>query len=75
MTKAIVTTAIALSAKQRETIRQELAAKLKEKSVELIEVVDPEIIGGLKIRIGSQELDGSFKTKLDQIRTHLTANV
>jgi F-type H+-transporting ATPase subunit delta len=75
MTKAIVTTAIALSAKQRETIQKELASKLKVKSLELEEIVDPEIIGGLKVRIGSQELDSSFQTKLNQIRTHLIANV
>ncbi len=74
MTKAIVTTAVALSDKQRDMIRKDLATKVKQKALELEEIIDPGILGGLKIRIGSQEFDGSFKTKLDSIRTHITAN-
>jgi F-type H+-transporting ATPase subunit delta len=39
----------------------------------LVEIVDPNLIGGLQIQIGDRLLDMSLKTRLDQIRQQLLA--
>jgi F-type H+-transporting ATPase subunit delta len=33
--------------------------------------VDPAIIGGLVVKLGSRMIDGSLKTKLNSIRTRM----
>ncbi len=70
MIKAIVTTAINLSAKQRDSLKEGLEKALKDK-VTLEETVDPQIVGGLRLRVGSQEFDGTVVSKLSQVRQHL----
>lgn len=35
------------------------------------EIVDPTIIGGIKITIGSNQVDGSVRQNLDQIKQQL----
>lgn len=70
MTKVIVTTAIALSAKQKDTLKTALSKKIGSEFT-LEEVVLPDVIGGIKIRIGSRELDGSLKSKLEQLHQQL----
>ena len=41
------------------------------KTVELDMKVDPAILGGLVVRLGSRMVDGSLKTKLNSIRTRM----
>ena len=41
------------------------------KNVEISVNVDPSIIGGLVVRLGSRMVDGSLKTKLNAIRTRM----
>ena len=41
------------------------------KDVELLVKVDPAIIGGLIVKLGSRMVDGSLKTKLNAIRTRM----
>lgn len=65
--EAEVTSAIALTAAQRK----ELSASLKEKlgsKVTLSETVDPSILGGLIVKVGSRMIDTSLKTKLNQLK-------
>ena len=40
-------------------------------SVEVDMKVDPEIIGGIVVRLGSRMVDASIKTKLNAIRTRM----
>ena len=49
-----------------------LAKLLKSKlghEVELVEDVDPDLIGGLQIRIGSRLVDASLRAKLTTLKT------
>lgn len=64
--KAQVTSAHPLSATQLKA----LAAKLKEregKDVTLSATVDPAILGGLVVRIGSTQIDSSIRTRLNSL--------
>ena len=69
---ANVTTADPLSDAERDLVRDKLQT-LTGKTVELALKVDPEIIGGIIIRIGDQEIDGSVRNKLERMRARLIA--
>jgi F-type H+-transporting ATPase subunit delta len=62
-TTAEVTSAAPLSAEQANALSETLKAKLG-KSVTLNQFVDPSLIGGLQVKVGSQMIDSSLKTKL-----------
>ena len=64
---AEVISAVALSAAQTKTIQAELRAALG-RDPELTARVDPSILGGLKVKVGSKLFDASLKTKLDQMK-------
>lgn len=69
---ANVTTADPLSDAERDLVRDKLES-LTGKKVELALTVDPEIIGGIVIRIGDQVIDGSVRNKLERLRARLIA--
>jgi F-type H+-transporting ATPase subunit delta len=60
---ADVTSATPLSAAQRQNLADTLKAKIG-KTVTLNEHVDPSLIGGLVVKVGSRMIDSSLKTKL-----------
>ena len=62
--KADVTTAIELSAAQKERVEQKLLQTTEYKSFEMCYHVDESLIGGMVIRIGDRVVDSSVKTKL-----------
>ena len=64
---AQVTSAAPLSASQLKTLADTLKQKLG-KTVTLTEQVDPSLIGGLQVKVGSQMIDSSLKTKLTAIK-------
>jgi F-type H+-transporting ATPase subunit delta len=70
MQTVTVTTASKLSSKQVETLSKAIEKKYGT-SIKLVQLIEPEIIGGIKVRIGSQELDASLKTKLVTIQQRL----
>jgi F-type H+-transporting ATPase subunit delta len=41
--------------------------------VELALKIDPDIIGGIIVRIGDQVIDGSVRNKLEKMRSRLLA--
>ena len=69
---AQVTTAEPLTDAERNYIREKLET-MTGKKVELGLKVDPDIIGGIIIRIGDQVIDGSVRNKLEKMRTRLMA--
>lgn len=73
MTKVIVTTAVEPTSAQLETIKSAVAKKYG-KNVEVESKIDSSILGGIQITIGSRQLDGSIKGKLDQIRKKFVQN-
>lgn len=60
---ADVTSAAPLSGLQLKSLADTLKAKIG-KTVTLTEHVDPTLIGGLVVKVGSQMIDSSLKTKL-----------
>jgi len=62
-TTADVTSASPLSAAQAQALSDTLKARLG-KTVTLNQFVDPSLIGGLQVKVGSQMIDSSLKTKL-----------
>lgn len=47
------------------------AAKVGKKSLRINNIVDSNLLGGIKIRIGNRILDGSLKGKLDRLERQL----
>jgi F-type H+-transporting ATPase subunit delta len=67
---AEVRSAVALTADQQSR----LAAALERatgKSVNLKVVVDPSVLGGLIATVGDEVIDGSVRTRLDQVKSRL----
>ncbi|WP_371717114.1 F0F1 ATP synthase subunit delta [Ancylobacter sp. TS-1] len=64
---AEVTVAQPLSEAHAATLKEALDA-LTGKDVKLAVEVDPSLLGGLKVKIGSKLVDASLKTKLNSIR-------
>jgi F-type H+-transporting ATPase subunit delta len=60
---ADVTSAAPLTDAQAKSLAETLKAKLG-KTVTLNQFVDPSLIGGLQVKVGSQMIDSSLKTKL-----------
>ncbi|MEO1100867.1 MAG: F0F1 ATP synthase subunit delta [Pseudomonadota bacterium] len=66
--RAMARTAKPMSDSQRDRIRG-ILAKAVGGDVDLSEEVDPNLIGGIQLRIGSQLVDASISTKLDRMNT------
>jgi F-type H+-transporting ATPase subunit delta len=64
---ADVTSATPLTASQLTTLASTLKAKIG-KAVTLNQHVDPSLIGGLVVKVGSQMIDSSLKTKLTAMK-------
>lgn len=63
---ADVTTAQPLNEDQRTTLAKKLKAAMG-RDVAIHEAVDAALIGGLTVKVGSRLIDGSLKTKLDNL--------
>ena len=64
---AEVRAAVALDEDQRERLAEALS-RATGKSVEVKVVVDPSVLGGLVARVGDTVIDGTVRTRLDQLR-------
>ncbi|NBC35731.1 F0F1 ATP synthase subunit delta [Novosphingobium sp. FSY-8] len=63
---AQVTSAHPLSDEQLSALSAKLAAR-EGKTVKLQASVDPDLLGGLVVRIGSQQIDSSIRTRLNSL--------
>ncbi len=68
--QASVTSAVTISPEQHSRLRESLGAML-DKQVVLDAREDPDIIGGIVVRIGDQVIDGSVRARLDGLRQSL----
>ncbi len=68
VTRAEVTSATALTDANVLALKEQLRAASGGREVELETKIDPSIIGGLVVRLGSRMVDGSLRTKLNAIR-------
>lgn len=69
-----VTSAITLDDASRGKVRDLAAARHPGKSITLSEKVDPDLIGGVIIRIGDEQLDGSVSRRLGDLRRKFSEN-
>ena len=69
---AEVRTALPLDDAQRAEIASRLRA-LTGAEIEMDESVDPDLIGGVSVRIGDQLYDASVRNRLERLRARLTA--
>ena len=64
---AWVSSAVALTEEQLETLRTGLEKKFARK-ITLRTRVDPSLIGGMRVEIEGRVIDGSIRNKLDKIK-------
>lgn len=67
---ATVTAAVPLTEAQRERLSRALAAQLGY-DVQLNVVIDPNVIGGLRVAIGDEVIDGTLATRLDDAQRRI----
>lgn len=70
---ARVVAAEKLSPSQREAVAAKLE-KIYGREMAIHAEVDPSLLGGMIIRVGDEEIDGSTRGKLTRLRTDLAAN-
>ena len=71
VSRAQVTVAEPLGSDQLMALKRSLTGATGGQSVEVDVAVDPAIIGGIVVRMGSRMVDASIKTKLNAIRTRI----
>jgi len=71
--KAFVTTAYALSESEQAKITARLAEALR-KNIELRLEVKPEVLGGINIRFGDQQYDGTLASRLREMKQNFQTN-
>ena len=71
--RATVTTAVQLAPADRDRVENELSKRLG-KEIRMHLVVDPRILGGLKLQYGDRLVDASVATRLQQLRRRLAAS-
>lgn len=68
--EAVAVTAIPLESVQMEDLKAKLSATTG-KNMEITNVVDENILGGILIRMGYEEIDGTVKTRLEKLKKEL----
>ncbi|CAG9620139.1 F0F1 ATP synthase subunit delta [Sutcliffiella rhizosphaerae] len=63
-----------LTTEEQATLSSVFAAKVGKASLNISNIVDSSIIGGIKIRIGNRIFDGSVSGKLERLGRQLTLN-
>jgi F-type H+-transporting ATPase subunit delta len=70
MLTVTIRSTVELTAAQLTEIKKALAKKYG-KDIEFKEVVDPSLVAGVQIVIGSRMLDGSIKNRIQQLKNSL----
>jgi F-type H+-transporting ATPase subunit delta len=65
-----ITSAIELDEGTTESLARQIAERA-DRNVKLATRVDPEILGGLVVRVGNSILDASIRNRLEQLRRHV----
>ena len=71
VTRAEATSATALTEENVAALKDQLRGAAGAGNVDLDVKIDPSIIGGLIVRLGSRMVDGSLRTKLNAIRLRM----
>ncbi|KAB7746161.1 F0F1 ATP synthase subunit delta [Nostocoides sp. F2B08] len=68
---ALVTVAAPLTEQQQARLRTALE-RIYTKSVVLHIVIDPNVVGGIRVQVGDEVVDGTVLRRLDEARRHIT---
>lgn len=68
---AIVTAAVELSQAQRERLTRALA-EMYGRAVQTNVIVDPDVVGGIRVEIGDEVIDGTIASRLEDARRSFT---
>ena len=68
---AYVTTPFELPKEKKEAICKKLLATTSFKEMEMHYAINPDLLGGMQIRIGDRVVDSSIQTKLNQLQRDL----
>lgn len=60
-----------LSEEERKALSATFAPKVGKKSLRIENIIDSELLGGIKLRIGNRIFDGSLRGKLDRLERKL----
>ncbi|MRG86196.1 F0F1 ATP synthase subunit delta [Salinibacillus xinjiangensis] len=71
--EATVYSVRALSDDEKQSLEKVFAAKLDKKALHITNIVDPTIIGGVKLKIGNRIYDGTVSSKLERIERQLVS--
>jgi F-type H+-transporting ATPase subunit delta len=69
--EALVYSVRPLTDAEKEALSVSFAAKVDKKSLRIENIVDTDLLGGLKLRIGNRIFDGSLRGKLDRLERKL----
>ncbi len=69
-----VRSAVPISDATRQQVQAMAEAKHPGKSIDIVETVDPSLIGGIIIRIGDEQLDASVSRRLHDLRRKFSEN-
>ncbi len=72
--KATVVTATPLDAGARADFEKLVRSYSDKKEIELIERVDPELIGGFILNVGDRQVDASIKSKIKTLKVKFSEN-
>ena len=71
---AKVSTATPLDEKLRPEIEKLVRKYSDKKHIELVEIVDPDLIGGFVLNVGDRQVDASIKSKLKMLKVDFSEN-
>jgi F-type H+-transporting ATPase subunit delta len=74
ITSAQITSAIPLSKEQKEKVIALLKENNNTDTIDLVEVVDASIIGGMILKVGDKQMDESIKRKLTNLEMEFNNN-
>lgn len=69
MSKVTITTAVKLSADQLKKLSTAIEKKHGKSSIET--VVDPSILGGIVVTIGSHQIDNSYRSRVNTMKQQI----
>ena len=69
--EAVVTSAAPLDAAEVQALQQRLATMTSSR-IELQQRVDPDLLGGVSVRVGDRLIDGSVRSRLERLRAELS---
>jgi len=68
--RVLVYSAVPINAAQQAIIEARVRERFELEPV-IVSILDPSVLGGLKIRIGDRQLDATVRARLDSIRQQL----